>query len=220
MPCNAAIDLLRSCYRTQMRFGTGPDAPVKWVRWFFIDDGKPLTVPTVYNSRNWVDRCGQDQGGPGEVIGAKREWVNGQRPPANRCQGVKGSAEAWAGQNNPGDPQYLNPAWRVFGDQTRAAGASISHEAFVRVFREDSRGSARAEGTEEAHLHRPDWSRVSGSSEDLGSFSISFPDTSRGACRSEDHPDVGIDESRGAGHSSDAPEIEADTSRAAGAAED
>lgn len=91
-----------------MRFGSGPDAIVREVRWYFTD--RPfLNTPTVYHSRNWdAEHDGVDRGGPGEVIGTKRSWVNGVAP-ANECQGAKGTAEQWSGTDLT--PLYHTPAW-------------------------------------------------------------------------------------------------------------
>lgn len=72
------MDLLRSCYKTDMRFWSG--GPPISVRWFFLgDNAKPLSFPTTFNSRNWTK---QDAGWPeiGEVEDAERVWNDGRLP--------------------------------------------------------------------------------------------------------------------------------------------
>jgi len=74
------MDLIRSAYRTKMRFY--PDRPdiQTPVRWYFTLPGaKPFPGFTVFGSFNWME---SKNAWPllGEVIGAPRPWSNGQAP--------------------------------------------------------------------------------------------------------------------------------------------
>lgn len=77
--CGRAVDYLRSCYRTKMRFGD-TEASERWVQWQFVPaDAPQLDRRTVFGSIQWGDR--QPTGGPGEVVGAPRIWVRGDPYP-------------------------------------------------------------------------------------------------------------------------------------------
>jgi hypothetical protein len=73
------MDLLRSCYTTKMRFWRDAATEVG-VRWFFCaPDAEVFPYDTVFGSGNWAsDRF--DWPGPGEVLGAARDWSNGALP--------------------------------------------------------------------------------------------------------------------------------------------
>lgn len=60
------MDMLRSCYKTQMVFGNGADGPYD-VEWYFCPDGaEPLPGGMhLFGSANW-DPLGPEQLGPGE----------------------------------------------------------------------------------------------------------------------------------------------------------
>jgi len=73
------MDMLRSCYRTRMRFNTADPSDGYPVRWYFVDPPEgagPLPVPSVFSSRNWRTYHGAETD-LGEVAGAYRQWVNG-----------------------------------------------------------------------------------------------------------------------------------------------
>lgn len=72
------MDVLRSCYRTSMRFY--PNGPAIPVLWFFVPEpAKLFEEPTIFRSAIWDEdrRYGPDDGQPGEVGGAIRSWSNG-----------------------------------------------------------------------------------------------------------------------------------------------
>lgn len=72
------MDVVRSCYRTEMRFG--PNGPVVPVRWFFARKGaKFFPGHHLFGSSNYASYRG-DYPGVGEVRFAPREWDNGARP--------------------------------------------------------------------------------------------------------------------------------------------
>lgn len=99
-----AVDLLRSCYTTQMAF-YGDPTQLASVTWFFVPDGTPfLPYPTPFNSPNWDPdpQGGRTLGeldtsvrgyyaggnftsatGTGPPCGTADQWLNGQpAPPA------------------------------------------------------------------------------------------------------------------------------------------
>jgi streptogramin lyase len=71
------MDLIRSCYTTDMRLYTDSDQTTA-VRWFFADENAKLFPgPTRFNSLNWSsDHWRAD--GPGEVMGAIRTYSRGE----------------------------------------------------------------------------------------------------------------------------------------------
>jgi len=75
-----AVDFLRSCYATQMKFFTDSDTYVA-VRWYFCAPGaKNFPGYTRFGSGNWAsDKL--DWPGVGEVLGSPRPWVDGSPPP-------------------------------------------------------------------------------------------------------------------------------------------
>lgn len=70
------MDMLRSCYITQMRFLTDDPTP-HWVTWFFADkNAKPFPYQHRFGSLNWAsEKAGGNE--IGEVPGASRGWSNG-----------------------------------------------------------------------------------------------------------------------------------------------
>lgn len=78
-PCGLGVDLLRSCYSTQMSFYVDDPVPTP-VTWRFCAPGtKFLPFPTRFASGNWSnDR--ENWPGPGEILGAPRPWFNGGNP--------------------------------------------------------------------------------------------------------------------------------------------
>lgn len=80
------MDLLRSCYRTEMAFFRDNDTAIK-VQWFFSDAAPFFPAHTLFGSGNWAsDRF--DWPGPGEVLGSPRLWVDGS-PPSDLMDGHK-----------------------------------------------------------------------------------------------------------------------------------
>ena len=67
------------------------------IRWYFVDDAPFLSVPTVFNSRNWLSDHNQEYPA-GEVLGASRPYANGKGPNLN-CNGSAGSDAAWEGES-------------------------------------------------------------------------------------------------------------------------
>lgn len=75
-----AVDMLRSCYSTKMRFFSDHPEIESSVDWYFVDQTTPfLPFPTVFNSANWRNDKSLE---PllGEVTGASRPWRNGLPP--------------------------------------------------------------------------------------------------------------------------------------------
>ena len=78
-PCGMVMDVLRSCYSTQMQFSTG--GPNVGVEWYWCPPGAKLfSSRHHFASLNW-DK-GNDNGihTVGEVPGAARTWRNGSIP--------------------------------------------------------------------------------------------------------------------------------------------
>jgi hypothetical protein len=104
-PQGYAMDALRSCYRTTMRF---PGVGLVPIRWYWTDC-PCLPVETVYNSHNhsrdkgWDD---YDTGAPGEVWSAARTYDRGIPPPGFGCGQPQGSQAAWLGQSDENSPLY------------------------------------------------------------------------------------------------------------------
>lgn len=76
-----AVDLLRSCYRSRMRFDRNrPDLTVE-VEWFFCPPGaKICPYPTAFSSRNYTEPRELADLSLGEVEVTTR-WVRGDCPP-------------------------------------------------------------------------------------------------------------------------------------------
>lgn len=75
-----AMDMLRSCYSTNMRFFSDQPTTQTKVLWYFVDDFTPFfPYRTVFNSANWDNDKGIHH--PlGEVRGASRPWRSGMPP--------------------------------------------------------------------------------------------------------------------------------------------
>lgn len=105
------VDDIRRCYTTNVRFFKDSEIEIP-IRWFFVDDdAKDIAIYTRFGSGNWAsDKI--DWPGPGEVLGAPRQWVDGSYPPftGGRLPGFegqffKGPAEWFAdGAPYPGRP--------------------------------------------------------------------------------------------------------------------
>lgn len=79
-PGGMVMDLVRSCYSTDMRFFPNRPDIVTRVRWFFTLPGaKDFPGHTRFGSGIWTDDK-QNWPGLGEVLGAPRPWNNGQAP--------------------------------------------------------------------------------------------------------------------------------------------
>jgi hypothetical protein len=73
--------LLRSCYRTQMRFFSEDGNNLVPVRWYFCaPEAEPLPFPTRFNSANWDSQKGQEAF-LGESRLVPRPYVKGDPPP-------------------------------------------------------------------------------------------------------------------------------------------
>lgn len=78
--------MLRSCYRTKMKFTTDPAEVPTPVRWYFVDDTpnvRWLPYYTQFGSANWAThKMLGDYDPPGEVSPymGDRPWYNGARP--------------------------------------------------------------------------------------------------------------------------------------------
>jgi hypothetical protein len=91
-----AVDTLRSCYTTRMRFYRDSDRTHK-VRWFFCDaKAKRLPFYTVFASGNWLQDHRQDWPGVGEVKGAPRTWNNGLNRNQKKGNHACGTADMYA----------------------------------------------------------------------------------------------------------------------------
>lgn len=74
--------MIRSCYRTKMRFYPDRLDVETPVEWFFVDAATPwLKANNVFTSRNWIDGT-EDWPLLGEVQGEARPWRDGSRVPA------------------------------------------------------------------------------------------------------------------------------------------
>jgi len=91
------MDLLRSCYETDLQQSDNP-ADVVRVRWFFTDkDAKIFPGRHIFGSNNWgIDYANQD--GPGEIVNADRPWANGSRPPFDGSIGAGFTGKSFAGR--------------------------------------------------------------------------------------------------------------------------
>lgn len=93
--CGKAIDILRSCYRTKMRFGDSDDQVLD-VEWYFVKDPTQLLGrPTAFGSTIW-GKPEASSLGPGEVRGAPRPWRPGTPPSWDPTINICGSVDDWA----------------------------------------------------------------------------------------------------------------------------
>ena len=109
-PCGRGVDLLRSCYETDMRFFTD-DTRTTRVQWYFVDDpGNVLPFPTAFYSRNWDDLRPDTDPVLGEQPGASRPWRDGtpQFPVAAGSDACGTAAQFLDGEADPGPPPPVN----------------------------------------------------------------------------------------------------------------
>ena len=139
-PCGLAVDLLRSCYSTDMAFYSGDLTQTCKVHWYFVEEGTPfLDFYHTFGSGNWADQT-QDWPGVGEVLGAARPWRDGSTvgdaPGLVEC----GTLDQWQnGQPEPpatpvpvdqfGTPICCGQTFTGFGTAGTFKGASA--EPFV-----------------------------------------------------------------------------------------
>jgi len=73
------MDLLRSCYSTEMQFFDGVDHPIP-VKWFFCEEGaQPFPHWHRFGSGNWASERA-NWFGTGEILEAPRPWRDGSAP--------------------------------------------------------------------------------------------------------------------------------------------
>ena len=102
-PNGRAVDVVRSCYETKMRFWQDSPRSVK-VRWYFVPPGTPtLGFPSVFGSLNWENEE-TPRDSPGEVLGAPRPWSNGEYCGPLSAGIPFGSRDAWMGGATENDP--------------------------------------------------------------------------------------------------------------------
>lgn len=88
------MDMLRSCYRTTMQLSFNRQDRTE-VQWFFADDNAEwFPYFTPFRSLNYWDRKG-DINTLGEVYGATRKWVDGERPARYIGRPFTGSEAEW-----------------------------------------------------------------------------------------------------------------------------
>lgn len=75
-PCGRGVDLLRSCYRTEMDFGLNVIRDIVWQ--FCRPGAKVLPWRTTFCSANWDQEGTEFDVGLGEVRGSPRPWSNGK----------------------------------------------------------------------------------------------------------------------------------------------
>lgn len=89
------MDLVRSCYKTKVRFFKDSDIEVS-IRWFFCNPtAKLLGIYSRFSSGNWASQR-DSWPGPGEVLGASREWSDGETPQWAIGQRHCGTGAQWA----------------------------------------------------------------------------------------------------------------------------
>lgn len=122
-PRCVAMDALRSCYTTLMRF---PGVGVVPIVWYFTDR-PPLDVTHVYGSHNHSREDGWDDwdtGEAGEVWGAPRTYYNGALPVGLTCGQPFGTIGSWAG----GSDERTRMTWAH-----TPGGANASSSSFAAV---------------------------------------------------------------------------------------
>ena len=109
-PCGYAVDLLRSCYCTKVRFYNG-DPTTDDLEWHFTDPHYPvLTTPSRINSLNWVDATERVDHPEfaGEVPGT-RKYSKGMRNVGLRATTYCGGVADWIGNGvRPPTPPVLD----------------------------------------------------------------------------------------------------------------
>jgi hypothetical protein len=105
------MDLLRSCYETDMNFYSDTDAHPQRVRWFFCDAAaKIFPEPHLFGSGNWASDDGAWKG-PGEIQDVPRPWADGAGFVGLRGQKFCGPLAAYQqGSQYPGVPLTGNVA--------------------------------------------------------------------------------------------------------------
>lgn len=108
-PCGMAMDLLRACYTTEMRFWKDNNLSVP-IQWFFCDENaKDFPAHQLFGSGNWASPYGAWKG-PGEVEDVPRPFFSGVNPGLSGqkfCGPLKGFTE---GTTFPGIPLHANGA--------------------------------------------------------------------------------------------------------------
>ena len=75
------MDVLRSCYRTRMRFDPSQPTKSSPVTWYFCPAGAlPLPVAHTFGSINWYGGSGLPDAPIGELQSSPRPWSNGAAP--------------------------------------------------------------------------------------------------------------------------------------------
>lgn len=135
--------MLRSCYRTKFRFGTGSPTQTDDIIWYWAPEGaRDLGIPTVFNSLNWYDRAEvgrTDTGALGEVPGERRFWRNGRLSddPYPNGEVFCGPAAWFVEGTPPGQvlPRHANGiAEACIIPPPAGEGLGLTGESFVRFF--------------------------------------------------------------------------------------
>lgn len=89
-----AMDVLRSCYRTEMKFWSNSDVAIP-VRWYWCKPGaKVFPGHHRFGSGNWASKR-ENWPGVGEVLGVPRPWDRGEPLPLVTGQQQCGSLETF-----------------------------------------------------------------------------------------------------------------------------
>lgn len=94
-PCGRAVDYLRSCYATNMRFFSDNPEIKTPVVWYFVV-AAPLGFRTVFGSGNWASSKTEEWPGVGEVWGDARPWRSGTAPADYQGLGYCGTPDMFA----------------------------------------------------------------------------------------------------------------------------
>lgn len=93
-PCGFAVDLLRSCYESEVRFYQDIEDTVR-VRWYFVPKGTPF----IPYRNNWVSMNWDSDPKPAYHLGEQpeygRAWVNGTAVGSAPGLHVCGTEEQW-----------------------------------------------------------------------------------------------------------------------------
>lgn len=118
------VDLLRSCYRTDMVFTAG--GPAIPIRWYFCDKtAKVLPYATTFNSRNWSKQL-TPWPEIGEVEGSPRVWVDGSIPKDEPTGIIVGTEDEWQeGQATIEDGIPVNPDCEYINQPPDAGGLEL-----------------------------------------------------------------------------------------------
>lgn len=94
------MDMMRSCYDTQMQFDAAGHI-VRGVRWYFADtNARYLPFPHKFGSQNWLPR-GSSNFGIGERWQAKPVWNNGALPYFSPGTGARCGSDDWFANGTP-----------------------------------------------------------------------------------------------------------------------